>query len=95
MPPAPISMSSGCAPTVSSDSGLARREQSGAAEAWGYFHGAGMTVGAPPEADQSPLDWPERSGSQIIHGQFPRWYISSSWARSFTVSAGDQYPLYG
>ena len=38
---------------------------------------------------------PERSGSQTIHGQLPRWYISSSWARSFTVSAGDQYPLYG
>ncbi len=38
---------------------------------------------------------PERSGSQIIQGQFPRSYISSSWARSFTVSAGDQYPLYG
>src|SRR5215475_14113436 len=38
---------------------------------------------------------PDRSGSQIIQGQVPRWYISSSCARSFTVSAGDQYPLYG
>jgi len=32
---------------------------------------------------------PDRSGSQSIHGQFPRWYISSSWARSLTVSAGE------
>jgi hypothetical protein len=32
----------------------------------------------------------ERSGSQIIHGQSPRLYISSNWARSLTVSAGDQ-----
>ena len=32
----------------------------------------------------------DRSGSQIIHGQLPRWYISSSCARSLTVSAGDQ-----
>ena len=38
---------------------------------------------------------PHRSGSQIIHGQFACWYLSSSCARSFTVSAGDQYPLYG
>ena len=38
---------------------------------------------------------PDRSLSQIIQGQFPWWYISSSRARSFTVSAGDQYPLYG
>ena len=38
----------------------------------------------------APRSAPERSGSQIIHGQFPRWYISSSWARSLTVSAGDQ-----
>ena len=33
---------------------------------------------------------PDRSGSHTIQGQFPRWYISSSCARSFTVSAGDQ-----
>ena len=33
---------------------------------------------------------PDRSGSQIIQGQLPRWYISSSCARSLTVSAGDQ-----
>ena len=41
-------------------------------------------------AAMAALSAPERSGSQIIHGQFPRWYISSSWARSLTVSAGDQ-----
>ena len=41
-------------------------------------------------ASTGPLAAPERSGSQIIQGQCPRWYISSSWARSFTVSAGDQ-----
>ena len=43
-------------------------------------------------AGQRPafLAAPERSGSQTIHGHCPRWYISSSWARSLTVSAGDQ-----
>ena len=38
---------------------------------------------------------PDRSSSQIIQGHVPLWYISSSCTRSFTVSAGDQYPLYG
>ena len=32
----------------------------------------------------------ERWGSQIIHGQSPRLYISSNWARSLTVLAGNQ-----
>ena len=32
----------------------------------------------------------DRSLSQIIQGQYPLSYISSSRTRSFTVSAGDQ-----
>ena len=48
------------------------------------------TAAVAPAAVMAPLFAPERSGSQIIHGQLPRWYISSSWARSLTVSAGDQ-----
>ena len=41
-------------------------------------------------AVMAPLFAPDRSGSHIIQGQSPRWYISSSCARSLTVSAGDQ-----
>jgi hypothetical protein len=58
-----------------------------------YRHLSNGVAAACPEAVQDSFDWPERSGSQIIQGQFPRWYISSSRERSFTVSAGDQYPL--
>ena len=55
---------------------------------------AGTTEGADRLAT-STFAAPARSGSQTIQGQSPWWYISSSRARSFTVSAGDQYPLYG
>ena len=59
-------------------------------------------VSAPPEEDmavvgasdggigRSRAGSPDRSGSQIIQGQSERWYRSSSWIRSLTVSAGDQ-----
>jgi polysaccharide pyruvyl transferase WcaK-like protein len=61
--------------------------------------GTALPSTAAPPPDMTAADiasaCPERSGSQTIHGQYPRWYISSIWARSLTVSAGDQYPLYG
>ena len=61
--------------------------------------GTALPPTAAPSPEMAAADiaaaCPERSGSQTIHGQYPRWYISSIWARSLTVSAGDQYPLYG
>ena len=45
---------------------------------------------APTAPTAAVFPAPERSGSHTIQGQLPWWYISSSWARSFTVSAGVQ-----
>ncbi len=57
----------------------------------GWDGGEASRVGTPSaETSQVSAGSPDRSGSQIIHGQSARWYRSSSCARSFTVSAGDQ-----
>ena len=79
----------GCAPIASTDSGSPDDALMGSGNMMACRYAVAAVAGRPGK-DPAFLAAPERSGSHTIHGHCPRWYISSSWARSLTVSAGDQ-----